>query len=220
MDCSKNGAPMFDGQNYAFWSIKMRAFLQGLGAEAWHSVMNGYTVPTAIPTDNASKKLYESNGKAVSAILGSLADSVFVKVMHCNSAKEIWDKLKTIYEGDKKVKEAKLQTYRGHFEQLKMKESEDIAAYFLRVDEVVNAMRGLGEKMEDQTVVRKILRSLAKRFDPKVSALEERVDLATMSMDELHGILTAYEMRMEQDNPSSKEAAFKVSKKTKKNKQK
>jgi hypothetical protein len=39
-------------------------------------------------------------------------------------------------------------------------------------------------------------------------------------MDELHGILIAYEMRTEQDNPPRKEATFKASKKTKKNKQK
>jgi hypothetical protein len=42
------------------------------------------------------------------------------------------------------------------------------------------------------------------------------VDLATMTMDELHGILTTYEMRMEQDNPVTKEVSFKESKKIKK----
>ena len=36
-------------------------------------------------------------------------------------------------------------------------------------------------------------------------------------MDELHGIVIAYEMRTEQEKTSRKEAAFKVSKKTKKN---
>jgi hypothetical protein len=35
------------------------------------------------------------------------------------------------------------------------------------------------------------------RFDPKISALEERADLDSISMDELHGIFTAYEMRTE-----------------------
>jgi hypothetical protein len=58
------------------------------------------------------------------------------------------------------------------------------------------------------------------RFDPKISALEERAYLATLSMDELHGILIAYEMRTKQNNPSKKEATFKASKKTRKNKKK
>jgi hypothetical protein len=33
------------------------------------------------------------------------------------------------------------------------------------------------------------------RFDPKILSLEEREYLAMLSMDELHGILIAYEMR-------------------------
>ena len=65
--------------------------------------------------------------------------------MHFKSAKEIWDKLQNIYEGDTKFKATKLQTYRGQFEQLKMKEDEDIATYFLRVDETMNAIIVLGE---------------------------------------------------------------------------
>jgi hypothetical protein len=43
----------------------------------------------------------------------------------------------------KEIQNSKLQTYRGQFEQLKMKEDEDIATYFLRVDETVNAIIGL-----------------------------------------------------------------------------
>ena len=84
----------------------------------------------------------------MNAIISGLVESVFVKVMHCESAKEIWDTLKNIYEGDEKVKGAKIQTYRGKFEHLKMKEEENIAAYFLRVDEVVNIIRRLGENIE------------------------------------------------------------------------
>jgi hypothetical protein len=51
--------------------------------------------------------------------------------MHCDYAKDIWDKLQNVYEGYVKVKVAKLHTYRGQFEQLKMEEDEDIASYIL-----------------------------------------------------------------------------------------
>ena len=150
--------------------------------------------------------------------MNGLSDTVFTKVAHCKSAKEIWDKLRNIYEGDSKVKEAKLQTYRGQFEQLKMEEDENIAAYFLRVDEIVNAIIGLGEEIEESVIVQKVLRSLPLRFDPKISTLEERSDLNSIRMDELHGIFTAYEMRTEQENPYIKEEAFKESKRSKKKK--
>ncbi|KAH9328904.1 hypothetical protein KI387_001012, partial [Taxus chinensis] len=81
--------------------------------------------------------------------------SEFIKVMHCESTKEIWDKLKNIYEGDDKVKKTKLQTHRRQFKSLKMKDEEKIAAYLLCVDEIVNTVRGLGEKVEDAMIVQK-----------------------------------------------------------------
>jgi len=49
--------------------------------------------------------------------------------MSCTIAKEIWDKLKTLYEGDHKVKQVKLQKYRAQFQNLKMDEKEDIVTY-------------------------------------------------------------------------------------------
>jgi hypothetical protein len=59
----------------------------------------------------------------------------------------------------------------------------------------VNTIKGLGEDMKEPVIVQKVIRSLPMIFDPKISTLEERIDLATLSMDELHGILTTYEMR-------------------------
>jgi hypothetical protein len=58
-----------------------------------------------------------------------------------------------------------------------MKEDENIAAYFLRVDETVNAIIGLGEEIKESVIVQKVLRSLLMIFDPKISSLEERADL-------------------------------------------
>ena len=51
------------------------------------------------------------------------------------------------------------------------------------------------------------------KYDSKVSTLEEGDDLDHVKVDELHGILTAYEMRTGLNEISKKEAAFKVSSK-------
>jgi hypothetical protein len=123
-------------------------------------------------------KLGQNNSKATNALLNGInSETVFTKVAHCKYTKEIWDKLQNIYEGDSKVKVAKLKTYRGQFEQLNMKEDENFAAYFLRVDETVNEIIGLGEEIEEFVIVQKVLRPLPMRFDPKISALEEISDL-------------------------------------------
>jgi hypothetical protein len=78
-----------------------------------------------------------------------------------------------------------------------MKEDENMTAYFLRVNETVNAIIGLGEEIKEFVIVQKVLRSLPMIFNLNISALEERSDLNSIRMDELHGIFIAYEMRTE-----------------------
>jgi hypothetical protein len=97
-----------------------------------------------------------------------------------------------------------------------MDEKEYIATYFLRVDEVVNVIKGLGEYLNEYLVVQKVLRSLLLKYEVKVSGIEETMALTKMKMDELHESLIAYEMRTgtKSDQPNN-ETTFKSIKKTK-----
>ena len=114
----------------------MKPYIHAHGFEIWQWIVNGYKEPTVPLTNERAIKIGQN--KATNALLNGFCESVFTKVIHYKSAKEIWDKLQNIYEGDSKFKATKLQTYRGQFEQLKMKEDENIAAYFLWVDETLN----------------------------------------------------------------------------------
>jgi hypothetical protein len=40
----KNGIPHFDGHKYAFWSIRMKTYIQAQGFEIWKSIVDGYIV--------------------------------------------------------------------------------------------------------------------------------------------------------------------------------
>ena len=148
----------------------------------------------------------------MNAILSSFIEAKFVKVMHFESMKEMWDKLVNIYERNGKVKEVKLQTYRLKFEHLKMNEDEIVSKYFLRIEDTVNSMKGLGEIFYEAFLVQKILRSLPEIFNPKVSPIGELSDLKTMPIEQLLGILTTYEMRIGKEKYTTREASFKADK--------
>jgi hypothetical protein len=62
------------------------------------------------------------------------------------------------------------------------------------VDGIVNIIRGLGEKIDENFIVQKVLRSLLMRFNPKILALEDRKYLEKLTLDELCEILTTYEV--------------------------
>lgn len=56
---------------------------------------------------------------------------------------------------------------------MRMKDDKKVLEYFLRIDEVVNGMRGLGEEVDEFTVVKKVIRTLFSEYETKVCALEE-----------------------------------------------
>eukprot|EP00253_Pinus_taeda_P008119 PITA_08119 len=113
------------------------------------------------------------------------------------------------FETNAKVKRAKLQTVKIQYENLRIYNDESVANYFLRIDEIVNCMKNLGEEIKEAVVVEKVLRSLSPKFESKFSAIEEKENLQKVTMSQLHGILTAYEIR--KGGPSDRrEAAFKA----------
>eukprot|EP00253_Pinus_taeda_P035616 PITA_35616 len=81
------------------------------------------------------------------------------------------------------------------YETLKMHSNESMANYFLRIDEIVNCMRNLGEEIKEVVLVEKVLRSLSAKFESKVSSIEEKEDMQKITMTQLHGILITFEMR-------------------------
>ena len=75
-----------------------------------------------------------------------------------------------------------------------MKKDGNIAAYFQHVDEIRNTLEGLGEPVDENTIIRNILRTLLGRFNPKVSVLEYSANMDKVNKEELHGVLITYEM--------------------------
>ena len=75
-----------------------------------------------------------------------------------------------------------------------MLEDESIHDYHLNILDIVNDFDSLGEKISEEKVVRKILGSLPKRFDMKVTTIEETHDISSMKVGELIGSLKNFEL--------------------------
>ena len=89
-------------------------------------------------------------------IASSLSYEEFDEVKDYKTSFEMWNKLKDIYGGDDNVRRAKANILRGQFDQMRMREDENIAKYVERIKASVSAIRASGGEIKEETVVSKI----------------------------------------------------------------
>ena len=77
-----------------------------------------------------------------------------------------------------------------------MDDNESVDAFASRVATLVNRIRALGENLTETSVVRRFLRAAPPRYLQIVTAIEQCVDLATLSIDDLVGRYKAHDERM------------------------
>ena len=143
---------MSNGTNYVFWKVNMKTYIQSIGANVWDVMEEEYQKPLEVITKYENMDL-TCNSKAMNSLLDGLLELELVKVMDCTIAKTIGENTSNCYEGDNKVKQDKLQCFRMQFDSLNINDYEVITKYFLRVNEVVNTIRGLDEKLDEPVVV-------------------------------------------------------------------
>ncbi|TYK12276.1 gag-pol polyprotein [Cucumis melo var. makuwa] len=150
------------------------------------------------------------NARALNAIFNGVDLNVFKSINSCSTPKEAWKTLEVTYEGTSKVKISRLQLITSKFEAFRMTEVESVSDYNKRVLEIANESLLLDEKIPDSKIVRKVLRSLPRKFDMKVTVIEEAHDITTLKLDELFCSLLTFEMATaDRESKKGKGIAFK-----------
>ncbi|CAM8884668.1 unnamed protein product [Rhodiola kirilowii] len=214
--------PLLEGSNYATWKPVMRSFLKSLDEKAWRAVIRGWTEPMmnnltgepvlkpeALWTEDEDKASM-GNSKAMNAIFSAVNENVMKLIINCEVAKEAWDILQTAFEGTDKVRNSRMQAVTTKFEEMKMKEDENISEYNTRVLELSNEASALAKPIDEERLASKILRSLPPRFAMKVTAIEEMHDITKLKLDELMGSLRTYEINRDFQTSEQKGIALKA----------
>lgn len=181
--------------------------------DLWDIVDIGYSEPESenglsAQQLNELRDARKKDKKALFFIYQSVDENIFERISGVSTAKAAWDALQNLYEGEEKVKLVRLQTLRAEFDTIRMKDSETIEEFFNRVLLIVNQLRSNGETIEDQRIVEKILRSMTRRYEHIVVAIEESKDLSTLSINSLMGSLQSHELRLKMFDSNPSEEAF------------
>jgi hypothetical protein len=104
--------PHFDGEDYSFWSHKMRSHLFSLHPSIWEIVENGMHFDS---TDNPViiNEQIHKNAQATTVLLASLCRDEYNKVSGLDNAKQIWDTLKISHEGNDATMITKMELVEG-----------------------------------------------------------------------------------------------------------
>lgn len=204
--------PFFDGTNYPEWKVKMEHYIKAIiGVEAWLSIRTGWSPPAVKdskgkrlikPETNYSESESEASGnnsKGLNAIFYSVGPQQFKRIATCSSAKEAWDTLQAAYEKSGMCREEERLILDVRFSKMVMEEEESISAYYEKVLDIAYEAGTVGRVYSERKLVEKILWSLPRRFEARVSAIRECKDV---KLGELIGLLQSYEKALERRTSS------------------
>jgi hypothetical protein len=135
------------------------------------------------------------DSQATTILLASLCREEYNKLQGLKSAKEIWDVLKTMHEGDEVTKITKRETIKGELGRFILNQGEEPQAMYNRLKTLVNQVRNLGStKWDDHEMVKVILRSLIFRNPTQVQLIHADPRYKLMSPEEVIGKFVSFEL--------------------------
>lgn len=180
--------PILSATNYTVWAMRMKILLKV------HKVWE--IIETEVIDD-------EKNNLAMALLFQSIPEVLILQVGELDTAKKVWEAIKTRHVGAERVKEARLQTLMAEFDRLRMKETETVDDFAGKLSEISSKSAALGEDIDEAKLVKKFLKSLPrKKYIHIVASLEQVLDLKTTGFEDIVGRLKAYEERIADEEES------------------
>ena len=101
----------FDGNNYTYWKVRMKAFLKYIDERVWNFVEYGWEKPTTPISEwlTFQKEATILNSKVMNAIFNVVSMEEFKRISNVEVTHTAWNILQTVHKGTKAVKINKLQ---------------------------------------------------------------------------------------------------------------
>ena len=179
--------PHFDGEDYGFWSHKMRSHLFSLHPSIWEIVESGMHFDSSDSPMFINEQIHK-NAQATTVLLASLCRNEYHKVSGLDNAKQIWDTLKISHEGNDVTLLTKMELVEGELGRFAMIRGEEPTQTYNRLKTLINKIRSYGStRWTDHDVVRLMLRSFTVLDPHLVNNIRENPRYTKMSPEEVLG---------------------------------
>jgi hypothetical protein len=157
--------PFFDGTSYDYWKRNMKMYLGSINDQVWEVMENNFVILDTNNLTNNDKANKQCNTMALNTIYNAIDSKVFEQIKNLDHASEVWKRLEETYEGTVAVKSAKLYSLKDKLTSFKMKDGESIPEMLYRLQVIVNGLKSLGEKINNDDVSHRFLMCLPPRFE-------------------------------------------------------
>ena len=100
----------FDENNYAYWKVRIKAFLKSIDERVWNFVEYRWEKPTTPVNEwsTSQKETVAFNSKTVNAIFNDVSREKFKRISNVEVTYTAWNIHQTVHEDTKAVKINKL----------------------------------------------------------------------------------------------------------------
>ncbi|GJZ33841.1 retrovirus-related pol polyprotein from transposon TNT 1-94 [Tanacetum coccineum] len=203
--------PLFEENCFIYWKNRFETYVKSKDVDLWYIIAHGNYKPTTKDKDGKDvvtpyekfdenqKKTLSKNDEAKMVLYNALPKKEYERIFMCDTAQNVWDSLITTHQGNKQVKNNKIDLFVQKYKEFSITDDETIDCAFASFNTIITSLKALDESFSSRNHVRKFLRALPSKWQPKVTAIEESKDLSKLSLDKLVGNLKVYEVVLEKD---------------------
>ncbi|GJV38700.1 ribonuclease H-like domain-containing protein [Tanacetum coccineum] len=211
VDASK--VPMLKPGEFELWRMKIEQYIQMIDYALWEVIENGATLPKTAVVEGVEKVMPITSAedkaqrrlevKARSTLMMGIPNEHQLKFNSIKDAKLLLEAVEKRFGGNAATKKTQRNLLKQQYENFTAPSSEMLDQTFDRLQKLVSQLELLDEKLSQEDVNQKLLRSLSPEWNTHAVVWRNKADLDTMSMDDLYNNLKVYEPEVKGMSSSS-----------------
>ncbi|GJY30897.1 hypothetical protein Tco_0414392 [Tanacetum coccineum] len=173
--------PMLKPGEFELWRMRIEQYIQIIDYALWEVIENGATLPKTQVVEGVTT----------------------LKLNSIKDAKLLLEAVEKRFGGNAATKKTQRNLLKQQYENFTAPSSEMLDQTFDRLQKLVSQLELLDEKLSQEDVNQKLLRSLSPEWNTHAVVWRNKADLDTMSMDDLYNNLKVYEPEVKGMSSSS-----------------
>ncbi|GJT35779.1 putative ribonuclease H-like domain-containing protein [Tanacetum coccineum] len=171
--------PLFEANCFIYWKNRFETYVKSKDVDLWYIIAHGNYKPTTKDKDGKDvvtpyekldenqKKMLSKNDEAKMVLYNALSKKEYERIFMCDMTQNVWDSLITTHQGNKQVKDNKIDLFVQKYEEFSITDDETIDCAFSRFNTIITSLKALDESFSSRNHVRKFLRALPSKWRPK-----------------------------------------------------